>query len=537
MTAAEIASRKDSRSLTRPAHEPWRTMSAYGGVALGAVAMAIVALVIHGYRLSQSPDVIVDETVYYLVAHSVQVGTGLAFHPLPGNNPFFWQPPLFFVVEAGWLSNFGSSGGDLFHALYAARFLNVVIAALTAAGIVVLGSRLWDAKAGVLMSALYVLDPFIQRGTRRNMLEPLAGLFLLVTVLLILRYVDVRRRRWLIAAGVSAGLALLSKEIAFFVLAVPFGLAVFERFRTWLLNGVLMAATAGAVYLVYPLWAFAIGAGDAFIGYKAYQLSRFAGIVQITGWNQPAGASGRPSYLDALGVNVPLYGSSYTLIALGGLTLLGLLVFQRRDPRMRVLLTWGGVTYVNFSFIILRGQLNDQFFYLLVLPAAVLAGYLARASLGVLAGYLRRVGEARAIAVPGATITLIALIATQTFGASLYVRDTVIGSDDAYYQAYAFLRKTVPPGQAVLVDTEAADYLFRDYAITRTRDLRALIDQNVRFFVLSDKAQWGRFDGISPTFYDWIATNSREIFEVRGNTFWTVRVFERVGSSIRPRSQ
>src|SRR5450759_421223 len=236
VTAAEIASRKDSRSLTRPAHEPWRTMSAYGGVALGAVAMAIVALVIHGYRLSQSPDVIVDETVYYLVAHSVQVGTGLAFHPLPGNNPFFLQPPLFFVVEAGWLSNFGSSGGDLFHALYAARFLNVVIAALTAAGIVVLGSRLWDAKAGVLMSALYVLDPFIQRGTRLNMLEPLAGLFVLVTVLLILRYVDVRRRGWLIAAGVSAGLALLSKEIAFFVLAVPFGLAVFERFRTWLLN-------------------------------------------------------------------------------------------------------------------------------------------------------------------------------------------------------------------------------------------------------------------------------------------------------------
>lgn len=47
----------------------------------------------------------------------------------------------------------------------------------------------------------------------------------------------------------------------------------------------------------------------------------------------------------------------------------------------------------------------------------------------------------------------------------------------------------------------------------------------IHYIVLSSKDVWGRFNGITPEFYDWVLANSVEQFSADGPTFWHLGVY------------
>ena len=144
------------------------TRSNWARPAIVALGLGILTLLLHGYRLEQAPDLFADEGLYYIVGANVARGRGLTdlFGAL-----FFWHPPLYMLVEALFLKLRGLEFGDPLVAVLALRQINVVYSALTAICLYLLGRRLHSERAGLLMAALFIIDPYIQRINRRNMLE------------------------------------------------------------------------------------------------------------------------------------------------------------------------------------------------------------------------------------------------------------------------------------------------------------------------------------------------------------------------------
>ena len=87
------------------------------------VAVFAAGIAIRLWRLGMSPAWQCDEAVYWRVSANVQHGS-LAEHSVYGLplQPFLYQPPLFFLIEARWFDLVGAS-------IYHARLLGVLCTA------------------------------------------------------------------------------------------------------------------------------------------------------------------------------------------------------------------------------------------------------------------------------------------------------------------------------------------------------------------------------------------------------------------------
>lgn len=487
-----------------------------------ALGVSLICFLIQAYRINRAPDIIVDEIVYNFVSQSVSRGEMIREYWFGTNRAFFWQPPLFFLIEGAFLKISHLNNADIFTTLYNVRYLNVGLAALTGGLLFVLGRKLRNISTGLTMVLLFVLDPFTLRSARRNLLEVLTMLLIVLCVLVLSRYPRGLGRWGTLVLGLLFGLVILTKEIAFFVLVLP---ALFlllgqpSTFRRFIPSLIVSGMISVLVYSLYPLWAYLTGNWSDFVNIKSFQYLRFSGFIQMTGWNRTSG----PSFREALSVNLGQYGSSYGLILIGAALTYYLLLRSRSDIGARLMASWGIVTQAFFAFTILRGQLNDHFFYLLLIPSAAITGYAVPMLLNAMFAPKRLIALINAAPTVLVLITLPALIFYNTI---LYYSTFATGTDNSMQKVYTYLQQNVTPNSLIMVSGEADGYLFRGYRTTyKVRTPEYVKSNGIHYLVLSSKDVWGRFNGMTPEFYDWVLANSVEQFSADGPTFWHLGVY------------
>ncbi len=515
-----------TRLRIRKARVPWPLLIAIAiwGLAFGAAA----------WRLDRAPDVFTDE-ILYTRAGIRMAGEGALVWDR--GDPIFVHPPLYFLAEGAYWRLRGDSlpplyaAGDIFASVYQARYLNAALAGLTASLLYLIGWKLHSSRLGLIFAALFLLDPFGLRINRRAMLETMAGLLTMAGMALLLTATAGENRRRSIPRAILAGLlfgaALLTKELNFTaVLAVLiFGLwQVWKQRRTGeeerqsarerAGSAFAAAAVAGLTYSLYPAWMVSSGNWVGFAEVKALSLERLLGFVQISGWNRPG-----VSLAGFLGQRLADYGSSYVLLAMGGAATLWLLLRQREDPRAWLLGIWGLVLYPFYGFVTLLGSGNDQFFYLLLVPAILLVGYALRSLWDTVA----RPGVQR----PLTLVVGVLLAVVLSYNAVRWWSAYGAGVDDAYRQLAKYVERHLPPGEALNASGDAIkfQYFFPDRPITSAATPEEAQAVSVHYFALAPKDVESRYGRTTAELASWLAVQGRQLHAVSGDSYGDIFLY------------
>ncbi|GAC1466156.1 MAG: hypothetical protein PVSMB2_33270 [Ktedonobacteraceae bacterium] len=496
-----------------------RRVRAHIPITIVAIIVTLVTLFVHGYRLSAGPDVFSDEGLYLLVGLNLAKGMGLA----ADHRPFLYHPPAYLLIEAAYLKLMGLTNTDLLTALFSVRNLNVFFSAVTATLLLFFGRKLHSYKAGLIMVALFLMDLYVQRINRRNMLETftmlclLAGFYLFFT-----RQPHLKIWQWG-GAGIFLGLTVLSKEAMFAYLPVLLGIIFWTR-RTQLIDGVRAMVIAGGLYLCYPLWALSTGEGPAYIGLKFTELGWIIGLPREGNLTV---SSQKTASFENVQRLLGQYATSYLLVMLAGIMLIVLFLRFRQRAEARCLLVW---SVFSFVYALLLARTSDQYLYFLIVPAAIITnGY---SIMLLLEEFPYR--HWLHILMP------LFLILLFLFNSGEWMHTYGYTSDDGYAKILAYVQMHIPPSEPIVLSNDVGYYLLpSDYDIRFDRDKKNIIRQKEHYFIMSTKDRWGGYNETTPEFYDWVIHNSRPILVEQENTFWTIGLYalnESATNSSVPRS-
>lgn len=501
-------------------------------VAVVAAVVALVTLLVHGYRLSVAPDAFSDEGLYLRVGTNLARGAGLTLN----DSAFLWHPPAYMFVEAAYIKLAGLSDADPVAALLSVRYLNIFFSASTAVLLVLFGRKLHSYKAGLAAAALFVMDPYVQRINRRSMLETLAMLLVLLGLYIFFTRQPRLTTRQRVGSGVAFGFAMLTKEAMFLELFTLLAYAAWSQ-RSQLRDAAWVGAIACAVYLPYPAWVITIGQGDRYLFYQLFGITRV--LHSLPGYPAPGAASQpaprgtfSPANLRNL---IPNYEMSYLLIALAALFVVLLIARYRALPAARYLITWA---VISFAIGLPLGRTSDQYFYYLIVPSTLIAGYvLASLSRSSRASYYAVHSTAhQAPARPESRIpyTMVwrpivaAFIVMIGYNSYVWLKNYVVGSDDGYIKTMQYVQTHIPSGTSIVTSNDVAYYfLSPDYDIRLDRDREEIVSRCERYFIMSSKDAWARNNLTTPQLYDWVVKNSRPLFVQHDRSFWTIGVYER----------
>jgi 4-amino-4-deoxy-L-arabinose transferase-like glycosyltransferase len=206
----------------------------------------IIALVLLGFAalatgISEAPLVDWDEATYAEVAHeAIQTGSYLNF--TWNGAPYLKKPPLLFWMMIGSFKTFGESA-------WAARLPSVIAGLGTLLLLYFfaspIGGRLGGVFAAILPLGFYF---FVARGGRECATDSLLLFFSVLGLLAFTR--GLTSYRWLLLAGLSCGLAILSKGAAGFVPLGVIWLAVLliPRFSSIGWKGFALVSAAAALF-------------------------------------------------------------------------------------------------------------------------------------------------------------------------------------------------------------------------------------------------------------------------------------------------
>jgi 4-amino-4-deoxy-L-arabinose transferase-like glycosyltransferase len=546
-----------------------------------------LAFGVAAWRLDQAPDLFADEIVYTRAGIRAATDGVLIFDV---GTPLFVHPPLYFLTEAAFLrlttdpAPVARTPGNIFYWVYHARNLNALFAGLTAVVLYWIGLRLRGLALGILLAALFVFDPFGLRTNRRAMLETMTTLLLVAGMAVLLTPRGRLSASRGLLAGALLGGAMLTKELAF---TAPLAVLVYwllGRGRMWweqrrnhraavavervpgerpslarrvmgtlerdpvLLSLVIAAFT----YLIFPWWAITsshptfesvtrgltTGHWGFFFQEKVLSLQRLFGFVQITGWNRPG-----VSFTDLFLLRLPDYATSYLLFALGGLAAFWLAVMHRHERAGRFLGTWGLVLYAVYFFLAVAGAGNDQFFYMLLVPAIIFVGYAAavvpediehlRAQPPTLLQRLRLARPAgRSVSLPGLRYgwtramrsALVLVLLYNLFG---WLKNYAIGVDNGYEKIAAYIHENIPFHEPVNASGDRDKYwfMFPERHITDAGTLEEARDDGVRFFVIAPKDIELGYGRQTPELAEYVMANGELLLSTTGNTFGDIFLY------------
>ena len=265
------------------------------GARLAALAAAAAAAVTIAVRLPlayRSFDLFGDEVIYTGLGRSVSSG-GWPRNP---EGPFFLHPPGFFYLEAGW-ARLLPRPADVVSAVYQMRTLNVLLAAVTAAVLVLLAARAAGWQAGAAAGLLFALDPFCVRQNDRVLLETATMLWVLLGYLVAAGLTGpsppAGRRGWLRAggAGLLFACAVLTKDQAVLLTVLPLAAAAAAGWGPRRRYSLLMAGIPVAVYGGYLAVVALTGQFGTLWESRTAGARRLLGLQQITGFNSPTSPS------------------------------------------------------------------------------------------------------------------------------------------------------------------------------------------------------------------------------------------------------
>lgn len=511
---------------------------------LAAILIFLIAFGATSWRLDKAPDIFTDEILYTRAGIRVAGEGALVWDT---GRPIYVHPPLYFLGEAAYwqLSRAPASpllaAGDIFASVYHARYINALLSGLTAATLFLIGRRLHGGGLGLLLVALFVLDPFSLRTNRRAMLETTAALFALggMAVLLAGRVAPSKRAvlSRALLAGLLLGAALLTKELTFtnLVALSILGLWEFLRYRQagaqastplqeqatsnlgrlFALEALVAVSTAALTYSLYPLWMLLSGNWAGFAEVKWLSLQRLVGLVHLSGWNRSG-----VSLVDSLTGRLADYGSSYLLLALGGLATLWLLRRHRGHRSVRLLAAWGLTLYPFYGFVALFGSGNDQFFYFLLIPAILILGY----SVSLLVFDAGALQVRRRFIVAGSLFLVLILSFNFVSWWSAYG----VGLDNAYHQFVTDVNDQIPQDAALNAtgDTLKFQYFFPGRPITSAATPEEARVVGVQYLALAPKDVRAHYGRVTPELAFWLESEGQQLYTATGDSYGQISLYQ-----------
>jgi len=325
------------------------------------MAIAAIARLI---AIGNAYDLNDDEIYYSDLGVSLRHGV---FPPKFDHIPFLLHPPLFFALSSAWETLF-RPGATLLELVFRVRELNIACAIVTAGVVFLVGRGLTGRMTGVCASLLFALDPFLLQINGRALLETSTWMFALIGwmfVLPLLRNEGTHSLRRAIGEGLILGLAMVDKDIAVVIVIPPLLVAIICRWayrRTlWTITAATLVPTA-----IYLIALASVGSLGQWASQETTGLQRLLGIKKVTGF----GEGGHPSIVSTLIRQIPLYGVSYGVCALGIGASIYLLVRQRRrDLQLIACITLAGV--LTLVYATLFGTIETQMFYFPAIPALI----------------------------------------------------------------------------------------------------------------------------------------------------------------------
>lgn len=502
--------------------EASRTRNRTIPVALLAMAAFVLTAVVRLVNVGRSSDLFVDELIYRRLGISA-AGGGF---PHTEDGPFFLHPPGFFYLEAAWGKIFGLES-DVVAGVYQFRVLNGLLAAGTAALIVLLAGRAGSRTAAVVAALLFVLDPYIIRQNNRAMLETemmfwvLAGY--LVLLLLCRDTLPKKKNITAMGAGLLFGLALLTKDHAALITVFPLLLAVVLK---WGPPRRLLLLTAGSAVVTYGMyWAVVAANGhlEAWLEEKRRGINRAIGLVQESGFNAP----GAPSLADRLADELAVYGSTYALLILGPFALVILL--HSRNPVHKLLGLFHLSAGLMLLYVLTKGALEEQALYLFVVPNVLgLAVAFSVLQERARARERRRRGTRNAVF---RTAGIGFLVAALAFSGASYA-ESRFQKDDGYAQLRDYMARHVPVGTAVAAADGDATSGVSGWALKDRYRMGAWLtpqdraDERVRYLVVPWKVIRDGYGRISEEDARRLVGQGRLLFSVDGRTYGTLALYE-----------
>lgn len=539
------------RSLAYPDQRNRLLISTFQLVASGLLAF-LIAFATVAWRNDQSPDIFTDEILYTRLGYRVASEGALVWDTGSTNEI---HPPVYFLLEAGYLWLTGRpletpviTRNAIFSTVHQARYLNAMLAGVTAVVLLFIGRGIYNMKLGWLLLVLFSIDPFGVRTNRRAMLETLSGLLGLggIALLLIISKDQLQRIQRLviaISAGLLMGLALLTKEMVF---SIPLSVLIFGIWEAWrnakdklrkyhiawsapLLAGSLAFTT----YLILPIWALINGDWDKFVRVKSLAFRRLLGLVHTSGWNRSG-----VSVWDFIGERLLNYWTSYLLFALGGITLLVLLFTRKKSYHGRLMVIWGFVIYPLMGFVTFFGPGNDQFFYYLLLPSTILVGYLVT--------MIMRAGQNGAVHKAGGSgrqsissdkrllhgvlkaILILVMLAILTFNLVSWIKQYGVNSDNGYFQLAEYISANIEPGTPINAsgDPLKSRYFFAEYPVSDASTPQEAEESGIQYFVIAPKDLRSHFGPITPELAAWVVQNGQLLFFVNSYSYGDIYLYK-----------
>lgn len=490
-----------------------------------ALTLFVFGIGLFTANLTTSPDTQYDEVVYTRAAQQVAATGQLTW----SSEPVFVHPPLYFLLQSAWLEVLGLGHAPLFEAIHAAR---LVTATLGAANVALLGMLAFavTSAAGqrrrlllvVAVVAAAATDPVLLRYSRLAIIEPLALLGCLVTLL-----VSWRARRWsrgrhLVVVGLLAGSTLLVKEISVFLLLSPVVFGAVVRDWRYMRRAAGSLAIGFGFWLVFPLWAAQLGVSDRFWQVKLFTLERLLGLLQVTGWNRPD-----VSFAAALARSAPQYLSSYLLLVLGGLALLWLF-FRRNNEPASYVLAFLMCSYAFAAYTVVQGTLNEQFF-VYVVPAAIVGAVMGMDSLlsALVSRAARRpLPAATSLPLVCGVVGLAVLLPVAAFAS--WRHQYASGPNHGIERMSGFVQSHYPPCAAFNTsgDVQKYAYSLQERTVTRFGSGPGALAHGVHYFFLNPKDAISAYGRMSPDLAAWIRSHGRQVVTFASNTYLGAQLWE-----------
>jgi hypothetical protein len=462
-------------------------------------------------RLDVSWDIFVDEISYLRISQSVAQHLEVKLY----GDAFYLHPPAYFFLEGAYIKLIAPAG-DVIHQIYDVRYLNVALASITAVVLLEIGRRLAGWLAGIAVAVVFALDPYIIKMNSRNYLDTSALLWVVLGYYVLFSSIMHENRRlplWrLLVAGFFFGLGLLTKDMIVFATLLPLAICFVMGWAMPRLQSAIVGVVALLTYLPYPAVVYAIGDWRDFTYQKFHGLSRLAGFVHETGFNQEGG----PSFLNAILANLQEFATTYAFLATGSLSTLVLFFFFGGAAK-RLLLAWTGSTYVLLAYIVVLGTLEEQFFYLLIVPSILATVVttklvLESASLDI---RLRR-----------ALLNVTALLAVTFLSWTGYVWVQVHSAPDDGYERVTAYVAGIPDEYSVGVTNDTTQFVMKDLRVNDAiyDSVEELQADDIDYVVVSSKLVEQGY-GPSPSFYRWVKNQGKLSYGFVGRSFGLMGVY------------
>lgn len=330
-----------------------------------------------------------------------------------------------------------------------------------------IGARAIGRRAGLIGAALLAANAVHIELSQVIRTDMMAGVLMLASTCFALKIAEDGRIRHHIIAGMFAGLACATKWPAMLVLANPFFatlLCAHRDRRALLLLPIAPIAALSALLLASP-----------------YLLLDAATVMR------DLGGEARPEHLGATGQGLfrnllwylekPLAGS-FGLVGMG-LALIGLLIAPFRAPR----LTWAALPGAMIFLFAISGQaLVWERWTVPILPVVALCIAIAIDQISVFPrGRLGHVAAAAMLA--GLLIPM---------GSTLFERKAM-RAEDTRQLATSWVKRNLPPGSSLLIESAAFDLFFRSGNILFPMGSAGCVD--IRRFV-AEKPTYTRAGGL-----------------------------------------